>query len=34
MAADESDGYEPHLDVDFTLIRGDGPPTDGVSQPA
>ncbi|WP_116209635.1 Tn3 family transposase [Streptomyces olivoreticuli] len=32
--ADESDAYAPHLDVDFTPIRGDGPPTDGFSQAA
>jgi hypothetical protein len=34
MAADEPDASDSHLDVDFTLIRGDGPPTDGFSQAA
>ncbi|XNR94858.1 transposase [Streptomyces sp. R-74717] len=32
--ADEPDAYDPHLDVDFTPICGDGPPTDGFSQAA
>lgn len=32
--ADEPDAYNPHLDVDFTPIRGDGPPTEGFSQAA
>ncbi|MFD6274919.1 Tn3 family transposase [Streptomyces sp. NPDC060209] len=29
--ADEPDAYDPRLDVDFTPIRGDGPPADGFS---
>jgi hypothetical protein len=31
---DEPDAYDPHLDVDFTPIRGDDPPADGFSQAA
>ncbi|MFJ9855813.1 Tn3 family transposase [Streptomyces sp. NPDC101150] len=31
---DELDAYDPHLDVDFTPIRGDGPTADGFSQAA
>ncbi|MEU6510562.1 hypothetical protein [Streptomyces sp. NPDC046942] len=34
MAAAESDACDPHLDVDFTLIRCGGPPADGFSQVA
>lgn len=34
MAADKHDAYDPHLDGDFTVIRGDDPPTDGFSQAA
>ncbi|MCX4734535.1 Tn3 family transposase [Streptomyces sp. NBC_01363] len=32
--ADEPGAYDPHLDVDFTPIRGDGSPADGFSQAA
>ncbi|WP_327129428.1 hypothetical protein [Streptomyces sp. NBC_01727] len=32
--ADEPDAYDPRLDVDFTPIRGDGPPADGFGQAA
>ncbi|MGW0769222.1 hypothetical protein [Streptomyces sp. NPDC002676] len=32
--ADKPDAYDPHLDVDSTPIRGDGPPADGFSQAA
>lgn len=31
--ADEPDAYDPHLDVDFTPIRGEGSPADGFGQP-
>ncbi|MFI6846247.1 transposase [Kitasatospora sp. NBC_00085] len=32
--ADQPDAYDPQLDPDFTLVRGDGPPTDGFGQAA
>ncbi|MER6075238.1 hypothetical protein ABT187_41910 [Streptomyces sp. NPDC001817] len=32
--ADEPGVYDPHLDVEFTPIRGDRPPTDRSSQAA
>jgi hypothetical protein len=31
---DEPDAYVPRLDVDFTLLRGDEPATEGFSQAA
>lgn len=32
--ADGPDAYDPRPDVDFTPIRGDGPPADGFGQAA
>ncbi len=33
-AADVEKAYVPHLDVDFSPLRGDGPGADGYGQAA
>jgi hypothetical protein len=30
----EPKAYDPHLDVDFSALRGDAPPADGYDQAA